>query len=157
MNCLFTALDFCNDDLSPVMPSTLSRETHMSNSDTKLIPWIPLVFGLQVQLQKASKATTTMYYKAKHRFCQILSVRFPNFSIFPEKKRINRDIFGQKLRMKDVSLIYFSFTNWQFLCNCLLLYKPSQVAFVKLKPDFGKFHRCSTFFAFFLVLRKLKP
>ena len=71
--------------------------------------------------------------------------KIPKFFNFSRKKHINRDIFGQKLRMKDVSLIYFSFTNWQFLCNCLLLYKPSQVAFVKLKPDFGKFHRWSIF------------
>ena len=154
MNCLFTALDFCNDDLSSVMPSTLSRETHMSNSDTKLFPWIPLVFDLQVQLQKASKATTTMYYKAKHRFCQILSVRFPNFS---REKRINRDIFGQKLRMEDVSLIYFSFTNWQFLCNYLLLCKPSKVVFVKTQTWFWQISQMRHFFAFILVLRKLKP
>ena len=110
MNCLFTALDFCNDDLSPVMPSTLSRETHMSNSDTKLIPWIPLVFGLQVQLQKASKATTTKFF---------------NFS---QKKRINHDIFGQKLRMEDVSLIIY-FLQIVIFCAIIFSYTTQSSCF----------------------------
>ena len=33
-------------------------------------------------------------------------VRFPKISILPEK-RINRDIFGEKFRIKDVLFIYF--------------------------------------------------
>ena len=31
-------------------------------------------------------------------------------------------------------------TNCQFLCNCLLKYKLTQVVLWKLKPEFGKFH-----------------
>ena len=34
-------------------------------------------------------------------------VGIPKFSIFPGKKRANRNSFGQKLRMEDVLLIYF--------------------------------------------------
>ena len=33
-------------------------------------------------------------------------VRFPKISILPEK-RINRDIFGEKFRIKDAFFIYF--------------------------------------------------
>ena len=70
-------------------------------------------------------------------------VRFQKKFNFTREKRVNRNIFGQKLRICFTRLFW---TNCQFLCNYPLKLKLTQVVLWKLKPEYGKFHRWCNFF-----------
>ena len=57
------------------------------------------------------------------------------FTNFTPEKCVNCDIFGPKLRMEDVLLIYFE----QNVIVCAIIYSKTNSR--KLMPEFGKFDR----------------
>ena len=72
----------------------------------------------------------------RHGICQIFyTSKISNFVNFTWEKRVNRDLFGQKLRMDDVFLIYFE-KNCQFSCNYLLTQIQTHSIFLPRKGNF---------------------
>ena len=86
--------------------------------------------------QSAQSAHQHNHHRPPPRLYQIFYTgKIPKILDFT---RVNRDIFGQKLRICFTRLFW---TNCQFLCNYPLKLKLTQVVLWKLKPEFAKFHR----------------
>ena len=64
---------------------------------------------------------------------------------FTLEKQVNRDIVGNKLRIGDVSLIYFG----QVVSFCAIIY-PNKNSLNSCMPECGKFQRIGNIFAIIL-------